>query len=106
MKEKMNKTITKTLTGLLSWSIYSLVACILLGIAEPDLTVRQYVGYSFMFGLLIGSINNLERVIREEYCSNIDHNINEEIENIQKHIDECKQKMIEITGITKERLNK
>ena len=61
----MKDTANKTITRLLSWSIYSLVACILLGIAEPDLTVRQYVGYSFMFGLLIGSINNLERVIRE-----------------------------------------
>lgn len=57
--------MNKTITGLLSWSIYSLVACVLLGIAEPDLTVRQYIGYSLMFGLLIGSINNLERVIRE-----------------------------------------
>lgn len=65
MKETTNKKITKTLNGLLSWTIYSIVACILLGIAEPDLTVRQYVGYSFMFGLLIGSINNLERVLRE-----------------------------------------
>ena len=65
MKETTNKTIIKTITGLLSWSIYSMVACVLLGIAEPDLTVRQYIGYSFMFGLLIGSINNLERVIRE-----------------------------------------
>lgn len=71
MKETMNKTITKTLNGLLSWTIYSLVACILLGIAEPDLTVRQYVGYSFMFGLLIGSINNLERVLRELLENNI-----------------------------------
>jgi hypothetical protein len=70
MKETTNKTINKTLNGLLSWSIYSLVACILLGIAEPDLTVRQYVGYSFMFGLLIGSINNLERVIRELHLEN------------------------------------
>lgn len=65
MKETTNKTITKTINGLLSWSIYSIVACVLLGIAEPDLTVRQYIGYSFMFGLLIGSINNLERVLRE-----------------------------------------
>ena len=57
--------MNKTINGLLSWSIYSIVACVLLGIAEPDLTVRQYIGYSFMFGLLIGSINNLERVLRE-----------------------------------------
>lgn len=64
-KKNINKNyMNKTIIGLLSWAIYSLVACILLGIAEPDLTVRQYVGYSFMFGLLIGSINNLERVIR------------------------------------------
>jgi len=57
--------MNKTINGLLSWFIYSLVVCILLGIAEPDLMVRQYVGYSLMFGLLIGSINNLERVICE-----------------------------------------
>ena len=40
MKETTNKTINKTITGLLSWSIHSIVTCILLGIAEPDLTVR------------------------------------------------------------------
>ncbi len=65
----MNKIIIKILNRLLSWSIYSLVACILLGIAEPNLTTRQYIGYSFMFGLLIGTIiestNNLVKVIRE-----------------------------------------
>lgn len=65
MSETTNKTIIKTLNRLLFWSIYSMVACILLGIAEFDLSVRQYVGYSFMFGLLIESINNLERVIRK-----------------------------------------
>ncbi len=31
--------------------------------------------------------------------------IKEEVDNIQKLIEECKQKMVEITGIPKERLN-
>lgn len=31
--------------------------------------------------------------------------IKEEIDNIQKLIDECRQKLIETTGIPKERLN-
>ena len=30
---------------------------------------------------------------------------NEEVKNIQKLIDECKQKMIEITGIPKDKIN-
>ena len=41
-----------------------------------------------------------------DYKIPYDININEETENIQKLINECKQKMIEITEIPKERLNK
>lgn len=41
-----------------------------------------------------------------DYKIPYDVNINDEVDNIQKLIDECKQKIIETTGIPKERLNK
>ena len=40
-----------------------------------------------------------------DYRPYIEVNINKEIENIQKLIEECHQKMIDITGIPKEKLN-
>ena len=40
-----------------------------------------------------------------DYRIPYDINIKKEIDNIQKLIDECKQKMIDITGISKEKLN-
>lgn len=41
-----------------------------------------------------------------DYRPYIDVNIKEEIENISKLIEQCKQKMIETTGIPKEIYNK
>ena len=39
-----------------------------------------------------------------DYRPYIDIDINEEVENMQKLIDKCRQKMIETTGIPKNRI--
>ena len=55
----------RLLDRLMSWLLYTLVFCILLGVTGLKLSTREAVAYSLMLGLITGSINNLERVIRE-----------------------------------------
>ena len=45
--------------------LYALLFCLLLGIARPTLSTREYVGYSLIFGFFAGLIGNVERVMRE-----------------------------------------
>ena len=44
---------------------YAAIFCLLLGIALPTLSTREYVGYSLILGFFAGLLNNLERVMRE-----------------------------------------
>ena len=55
----------RTLDRLTSWMLYSMTFCYLLGVAGLDLSVREIIAYSLMLGLVVGSINNIERVMRE-----------------------------------------
>ena len=55
----------RTLDRLTSWMIYSMTFCFLLGVAGLDLSAREIIAYSLMLGLVVGSINNIERVMRE-----------------------------------------
>ena len=50
---------------LISWMIYSMTFCFILGVAGLDLSAREIIAYSLMLGLVVGSINNIERVMRE-----------------------------------------
>ena len=43
----------------------SLLFCLLLCIANPTLSTREYVGYSLIYGFFVGLISNVERVMRE-----------------------------------------
>ena len=52
----------ENMAGLL---LYSLLFCLLLGIANPTLSTREFVGYSLIFGFFAGLISNIERVMRE-----------------------------------------
>ena len=45
--------------------IYAIVFAILLGIAMPTLSTREYIGFGCILGFFAGSINNVERVLRE-----------------------------------------
>lgn len=55
----------RSMERLTSWMLYSMLFCFLLGVAGLELSTRETVAYSLMLGLITGSINNLERVIRE-----------------------------------------
>lgn len=55
----------RTLDRMISWLLYSMTFCFLLGVAGLDLSVREIIAYSLMLGLVVGSINNIERVMRE-----------------------------------------
>ena len=55
----------RTIDRLISWMLYSMTFCFLLGVAGLDLSEREIIAYSLMLGLVTGSINNIERVMRE-----------------------------------------
>jgi hypothetical protein len=55
----------RTMDRLISWMIYSMTFCFLFGVAGLDLSGREIIAYSLMLGLVVGSINNIERVMRE-----------------------------------------
>lgn len=55
----------RTLERLISWMIYSATFCFLFGVAGLELPAREIIAYSLMLGLVAGSINNIERVMRE-----------------------------------------
>ena len=55
----------RTLERLISWMIYSATFCFLFVLAGLELPAREIIAYSLMLGLVVGSINNIERVMRE-----------------------------------------
>ena len=55
----------RTIDRLISWMLYSLTFCCLFVVAGLDLSAREIIAYSLMLGLVVGSINNIERVMRE-----------------------------------------
>ena len=55
----------RTIDRLISWMLYSMTFCFLLGVAGLDSSAREIIAYSLMLGLVVGSINNIERVMRE-----------------------------------------
>ena len=59
------KHVIKFLENMAGICIYALIFCFLLGIACPDMSTREYIGYSFILGFFAGAINNIERVLRE-----------------------------------------
>ena len=60
----MNK-IMKFLENMMGIAIYAIVFILLLGIAMPNLSTREYVGFGCILGFFAGLINNIERVLRE-----------------------------------------
>ena len=55
----------RTIERLTSWMIYSMTFCFLFGVAGLELSEREIIAYSLMLGLVVGSINNIERVMME-----------------------------------------
>ena len=59
------KHFIKFMENMAGICIYALIFCFLLGIACPSMSVREYIGYSYILGFFAGAINNIERVLRE-----------------------------------------
>lgn len=55
----------RTIDRLISWMIYSITFCFLFCVAGLELSAQEIIAYSLMLGLVVGSINNIERVMRE-----------------------------------------
>lgn len=64
-KASWKDNAVRTIDRLVSWMLYSMTFCFLFGVAGLDLSVREIIAYSLMLGLVTGSINNIERVMRE-----------------------------------------
>ena len=64
-EETWKDRFVRTIDLMISWMLYSITFCFLFGVAGLDMSVREIVAYSLMLGLLVGSINNIERVMRE-----------------------------------------
>lgn len=64
-KASWKDNAVRTIDRLVSWILYSMTFCFLFGVAGLDMSVREIIAYSLMLGLVVGSINNIERVIRE-----------------------------------------
>ena len=64
-KASWKDNAVRTIDRMTSWMLYSMTFCFLFGVAGLDLSVREKVAYSLMLGLMVGSINNIERVMRE-----------------------------------------
>lgn len=64
-KASWKNNAVRTIDRLISWMIYSMMFCFLFGVAGLELSTREIIAYSLMLGLVVGSINNIERVIRE-----------------------------------------
>lgn len=55
----------RTIDRMISWMLYSMTFCFLFRVAGLELSAREIIAYSLMLGLVVGSINNIERVMRE-----------------------------------------
>lgn len=64
-KASWKDNAVRTIDHLISWMLYSMTFCFLFGVAGLDLSAREIIAYSLMLGLVVGSINNIERVMRE-----------------------------------------
>lgn len=71
-KESWADKFVRSMDRLTSWMLYSTTFYILLRVAGLQLSTREAVAYSLMLGLITGSINNLERVIRELFSKKED----------------------------------
>lgn len=59
------KAIAKFFENVFGILVYALVFLLFIGIANPSLSIREYIGYALILGFFAGMINNIERVLRE-----------------------------------------
>ena len=61
----LDRIFMRFLDNAIVFFLYAATFCLLLGIALPTLSTREYIGYSLILGFFAGLLNNLERVMRE-----------------------------------------
>ena len=59
------KALARMADRMASWVIYSLLFCLLFGLAGWQYATRELIALSLALGFFAGSINNIERVLRE-----------------------------------------
>ena len=59
----------KFATNIIRIGIYAIIFCILLGIAIPTLSTREYVGFSLILGFFAAEINHIA-VILTDFINN------------------------------------
>lgn len=64
-RRSLDRIFMRFLDNAIGLFLYAAIFCLLLGIALPTLSTREYVGYSLILGFFAGLLNNLERVLRE-----------------------------------------
>lgn len=64
-RRSLNRMFTRFLENAMVFFLYAAIFCLLLGIALPTLSTREYIGYSLILAFFAGLLNNLERVLRE-----------------------------------------
>ena len=64
-KASWKDNAVRTIDRMVSWMLYSMTFCFLFVVAGLELSAREIIAYSLMLGLVVGSINNIERVMRE-----------------------------------------
>lgn len=64
-RRSLNRMFTRFLENAIVFFLYAAIFCLLLGIALPTLSTREYIGYSLILAFFAGLLNNLERVLRE-----------------------------------------
>ena len=60
----------RTIDRLISWMIYAMTFCLIFGVAGWQHTTRELIALSLALGFFAGSINNIERVLRELFEKN------------------------------------
>ena len=64
-RRSLDKIFMRFLENAIVFFLYAAIFCLLLGIALPTLSTREYIGYSLILAFFAGLLNNLERVLRE-----------------------------------------
>ena len=56
--------MNKFLDNLLSILIYAIIFIFFLWIYNPNMSTREYIGLSLIFGFFAGMINNIDRTLK------------------------------------------
>lgn len=64
-RRSLDRIFMRFLENAIVFFLYAAIFCLLLGIALPTLSTREYIGYSLILAFFAGLLNNVERVLRE-----------------------------------------